>query len=325
MLPPEAGAEAQLVSGLSRTFDQFGYQLIAPPLLEYTDNLLAGRGADLSPHILRVIDPETNRVMGVRADMTLQVARIVKSRLRSAPRPLRLAYAGSVLRLKGNSLEESRQLRQVGLELVGAAKNAEAEVIFVSLRALKNAGVQNITVDIHLPPLIALLAEGASEQAIEAIAEKDSAKLKKSGLKNADLLNQLMETAGEAKVVLPKIKALPLPPQAQAMITELENVVAALPASDTRITIDVTERRGFDYYSGISFSFFASGSTQELGRGGRYMIGDEQAVGCSFFAERLRELLPAIKEKSVKHIKTLDEKEISAAIADGYTVILGEK
>lgn len=328
VLPPEAGAEAQLVSNLTRSFGEFGYQLIAPPLLEYTDNLLAGRGADLSPHILRVMDPETNRVMGVRADMTLQVARIVTTRLRSSPRPLRLAYAGSVLRLKGNSLEESRQLRQVGLELVGASTTGETEVIFVALRALKNAGIENITVDLHFPPLVnALLAGEASPQVMDAIAEKDSAKLKSFGLKNGELLTRLMEATGDAATVLPRIKALPLPDNAVAMLATLEQVALSLSKAGqgANITIDVTERRGFDYYAGISFSFFARNSTQELGRGGRYTIGGEEAVGCSFFAERLRELLPKVKEKPIKHIASLDETAISNAIDEGYTVILGEK
>jgi ATP phosphoribosyltransferase regulatory subunit len=328
VLPKEAGAEAQLVSVLTRSFEDFGYQLVAPPLLEYTDNLLAGRGADLSPHILRVMDPETNRVMGVRADMTLQVARIVKTRLRSSPRPLRLSYAGSVLRLKGNSLEESRQLRQVGLELVGAGVGAGTEAIFVALRALKNAGIQNVTVDLHLPPLVgALLGGEATPQVMDAIAEKDSAKLKKLGLTHGALLTQLMEIAGDAKSALARIKALPLPPHTADMLLELEQVVSALSASNqgANITLDITERRGFDYYSGISFSFFASGSAQELGRGGRYTIGEETAVGCSFFAERLRELLPERQDRPVKVIASLDESEISKAIAEGYTVILGEK
>src|SRR5689334_5987690 len=98
LLPPNARQESELSSALLSVFENFGYEQVAPPLLEYSENLLTGRGAELSPQIFRVMESGGGKVMGIRADITLQIARIALSRLAGAPRPLRLCYNGLVLR-----------------------------------------------------------------------------------------------------------------------------------------------------------------------------------------------------------------------------------
>src|SRR3954466_4106982 len=90
LLPPDARHESELSHALLSTFESYGYEQVSPPLLEYSENLLAGRGAALSPYTFRVMDPGAHKVMGLRADITLQIARIASSRLAHAPRPLRL-------------------------------------------------------------------------------------------------------------------------------------------------------------------------------------------------------------------------------------------
>src|SRR5690606_36147989 len=127
---------SELSSALLSVFESFGYEQVSPPLLEYSDNLLTGRGAELSPQIFRVMDPGVHKVMGVRADITLQIARIAMSRLATAPRPLRLSYNGLILRMQGEQLKGDRQLRQAGIELIGASSpEADAEVILVAATA----------------------------------------------------------------------------------------------------------------------------------------------------------------------------------------------
>ncbi len=326
IVPPTAGAEATLVAALTGAFAQFGYLLVAPALLEYTDTLLAGRGAELSPQVLRVMDPETNRVMGLRADMTLQVSRLVRTRLRDTKRPLRLAYAGSVLRLKGHALEGRRQLHQVGLERVGAGAQADTEVIYVALHALQKAGITGITLDLHLPPLLSGLLEGERADALDAVAEKDSARVLRMGLKHGPLLAALMKATGPAETLLPHIRTLALPAHLATMLAPLERVVAMLAplVPGVEITLDLTERRGFDYYTGLSFSFFARESAQEIGRGGCYAIDEETAVGCSFFAERLATLLPPPVATPVAAVTPFEAGAIGRALAQGHTILLGE-
>ena len=129
-LPPEAGHESLLVARLVARFAAQGYALVKPPLVEFEESLLNGIGAALREHCFRLMDPVSQRMMGVRPDMTPQVARIARTRLARAPRPLRLCYAGEVLRVRGTQLRPARQFEQVGAELIGAS-SAAADKVFM--------------------------------------------------------------------------------------------------------------------------------------------------------------------------------------------------
>ena len=109
VLPPDAAGEAYLVERLAASFDLNGYDRVAPPLVEFESTLLAGMGAVTAARIFRMVDPISQRTLGIRADVTAQIARLVSTRLKSAPRPLRLMYAGQVLRVKGHQLRPERQ------------------------------------------------------------------------------------------------------------------------------------------------------------------------------------------------------------------------
>src|SRR5439155_12102766 len=120
LLPPEAGAEADAVSRLMATLAAHGYERVEPPLVEFEETLFSGAGAAMATATFRMMDPISHRMIGVRADMTPQIARIAATRLGNAPRPLRLSYAGQVLRVKGSEIRPERQIGQVGGELIGA-------------------------------------------------------------------------------------------------------------------------------------------------------------------------------------------------------------
>ena len=125
-LPPDAEREAALVEALMGVFAAHGYERVKPPLLEFEDSLLTGSGAAVAEQTFRLMDPVSQRMMGLRADTTPQVARIAATRLANAPRPLRLSYAGQVLRVRVTQLSPTRELLQTGVELIGAA-SAEAD------------------------------------------------------------------------------------------------------------------------------------------------------------------------------------------------------
>src|SRR4030095_6786786 len=115
-----------------------GYRAVKPPLVEFEDSLLAGSGAPMGSNMFRVMDPVSQRMLGLRPEMTRQSARIAATRLKKLPRPLRLSYAGEVLRVKGDELRPERQFGQVGAELVGSeAAAADAEVVLLSVEALE--------------------------------------------------------------------------------------------------------------------------------------------------------------------------------------------
>lgn len=108
VLPPDAAFENEVMERLARTFSLNGYSLVKPPLIEFEDTLLSGVGADMGERIFRMLDPSTHRMLGVRNDITTQIARIAATRLAADPRPLRLTYSGPVLRVKGTQIEPER-------------------------------------------------------------------------------------------------------------------------------------------------------------------------------------------------------------------------
>src|SRR5579863_1370742 len=161
VLPPEAAHEAATVERLMGVFAGHGYDRVKPPLVEFEESLLSGPGAAMAKRSFRLMDPVSHRMMALRADMTLQVARIAATRLAREARPLRLSYAGQVLRVKGSSLRPERQFGQAGVELIGAASaRADAEAILLAAEALEAVGVEGLTIDLNLPSLVPILDGG---------------------------------------------------------------------------------------------------------------------------------------------------------------------
>jgi len=130
ILPPEAGFEAAAVERLLAAFAARGYERVKPPLIEFEEGFLSSASADVARQTFRLMDPESRRMMVLRSDITPQIARIAATRLKDAPRPLRLSYAGQVLQVSGTQLRPERQFGQAGIELIGAdTALADAEVV----------------------------------------------------------------------------------------------------------------------------------------------------------------------------------------------------
>ncbi len=249
------------------------------------------------------MDPVSQRMMGVRADMTIQVARIAATRLAQAPRPLRLAYAGNVLRVKGSQLRPERQFIQAGVEIIGSESAcADAEIILLAVEALGEAGVDKLSVDVNMPTLVPALCravglEGKAEVDLRAALDrKDAAAVAAAGGKAADLFGALLRASGPADAALKALAALDLPEECVAERRRLEDVVAilneAMPA--LTLTVDAVEYRGFEYQTGLSFTVFARGVRGEMGRGGRYHVSQngEPATGFSLFLDSVLRALP---------------------------------
>lgn len=304
LLPPDARQESVAVSALLSSFESFGYEQVNPPLMEFETSLLQGRGDSLSPRTFRVMDPLSQAMMGVRSDMTMQVARIASSRLKTSPRPLRLCYAGPILHIRPEALQHERQLMQAGVELIGAdSLQADAEVMMVAAEALETLGVRGISFDINLPGLLALLCPEAVDapdlqtRIRDAVSQRDSASIRRLPLAQAERIARLIEAAGAAEHSLDTLEALALPE-----ISTLRPLLAQLRRTcpTTRFTLDPLEFRGFGYHHGISFSIFANGLRHELGRGGRYQVDEESATGFTFYVTHLLGLLaPACTARRV--------------------------
>jgi ATP phosphoribosyltransferase regulatory subunit len=310
LLPPEAEIEAAVVAQLMTTLTAHGYERVKPPLVEFEETLFSGAGAAMATSTFRMMDPVSHRMIGVRADMTPQIARIAATRLGNAPRPLRLSYAGQVLRVKGSEIRPERQFGQVGAELIGPdGPAADVEAITVAGAALAELGVPRLTVDITLPTLVPAIIEayrirGEREAKLRAALDhKDVAAVTALGGNAGKLLEQLLLAAGPAAVTLAALDRLDLPGRAGAERARLGAVLDELGAAapELKVTVDPVENRGFEYHTGISFTFFAEVTTAhgplgELGRGGRYDAGDpsapEPATGFTLYTDTILRALP---------------------------------
>jgi ATP phosphoribosyltransferase regulatory subunit len=288
VLPPDAAFEAEIVERLVASFAARGYDRIKPPLIEFEEGLLSGAGVALAPQTFRLMDPGSQRMMGVRADITPQIARIARSRLGTAPRPLRLSYAGEVLRVRGGQLRPERQIMQVGAELIGsAAPSADAEIIAMAVNALEGLGVEGVTVDLTAPRMVpAILVEHGidgdrAQQLRAALDHKDPAAVGEIAGSATTVLTALLAATGPFEKALDALGAIELPDSAGQERSRIGEVVRLLQAAvpGIRITLDPVEHRGFEYHTGIGFTVFARGVPTELARGGRYRVPNSDGTG----------------------------------------------
>ena len=311
-LPPESAFEAKVVARLLKNFATHGYEAVSPPLIEFAETLEKGVGKNVAKSMFRVMDPLSHKMMGVRADITPQIVRIAETRMKQAPRPLRLAYAGPVVRVEGEGLKARRQWMQAGLEIIGSeAIAADVEIVRVAASTLMNAKVTKLSADFSLPLLLLIiLGDLASNSRIsKAIAQKNLAPVRTLAGSAAPIIEALMQAAGPAEEVLKSLKKLKVPKEATLHIERLEAVLTALKKAlpELSLTIDALENHGFDYHAGISFVLYtAARGGVELARGGRYYTslktkkkgGTGDAVGCTIAVDDLLSAIPRFKQKS---------------------------
>lgn len=299
LLPPAAEIEARSIEAMMDVFAAHGYQRVKPPLVEFEHSLLAGTGAAVSEQTFRLMDPDSQRMLGLRADTTPQVARIANTRLAAAPRPLRLSYAEHCLRVRGTQLAPDRQVAQAGIELIGSdAPEADAEIILTGAEALAALGLTAVSFDLAMPTMAAMLLDHGGfkpehrANLAHALDRKDAAAVSRLGGTIAEVLTRLLLAAGEATGALAVLAEVALPPEARSLADRLAAVVAAVRvrAPALRLTVDPLEFRGFRYHTGPSVTVYALGHQQELGRGGRYLSGEQEpATGLTLFPDAILE------------------------------------
>ena len=337
LLPPEAETEAASVEAIMGIFAAHGYQRVRPPLLEFADGLLAGTGAAMADQTFHLLDPDSHRMMGLRADMTPQVARIATTRLAHLPRPLRLSYAGQSLRVRATGLAAERQVAQAGIELIGHdSPEADAEIVQVGAEALAALGLNRISFDLTLPPLVpTLLAEsGLSPRARSALGRaldrKDAAAVAEHGGKLAGTLTDLLLAAGPADRALAALREAALTQGARALADRLAATVAAIRARvpALRLTVDPVEFRGLRYHTGVTLTVFAPGRHEELARGGRYICGNgdsgEPATGLTLYPDAVLRAAPP-RAPRPRVFLPAGTAPVRAAVlrAEGYATVAG--
>jgi ATP phosphoribosyltransferase regulatory subunit len=336
-LAPMAEREASVVSTLLNSFYSFGYGQIAAPLAEFEETLLSSVGASEGRRMFRLMDPASRQMLGIRTDITTQIARIATTRLAEAARPLRLCYAGQVLRVEGDQLRREREVCQAGVELVGeAATTADLEVLSLAIQSVRAAGIDGFTVDLTLPQFVPQLCDSLGVDAEttarirEALDSKDIDTLNALEGDAGALFKALLSAACPADIALERLAGLDLPAAIASQIDGMAAFVAALREQHSKVTltIDLGEYRNFEYHEGLCFTLFAPDGDGELARGGRYSVsgedGDaETAVGFTVYVDAV---MRARAEDDVPNCVFVPLEEAAQAAtlrAEGWRVVTG--
>jgi ATP phosphoribosyltransferase regulatory subunit len=277
VLPDDARAIETHRGRLLDLFRVHGYELVLPPMLEYIESLLTGTGHDLDLRTFKLIDQMSGRTMGLRADMTPQVARI-DAHLLNRQGVARLCYCGTVLHTRPRGLTATREPLQIGAEIYGhAGIESDVEIQRLLRAALAVCGVGEVRLDVgHVGVFRALAREGDVEaeleaELLEALLAKDRpglASLTESlAAPIRDALRVLPELYGGADVLDRAAARLPaLPPIGRA----LDDLRALARENGLTMSIDLADLRGYHYHSGVVFAAYCTGLASAIALGGRY-------------------------------------------------------
>jgi len=277
VLPAEAARVERLRRALLDLFARAGYELVIPPLLEYTDSLLTGTGHDLDVRTFKVVDQLSGRMMGLRADITPQVARI-DAHLLNRKGVTRLCYCGSVLHTRPAGPAATREVIQAGAELYGEpGVRGDLEVQRLLCRALALAGVPRPRLDVgHVAVFRSLVRAARIEAALEAslfeaLQRKDLPALRGLGRRLAPSMREalllLPELYGGPEVLALAARRLPRVRGLKEALATLRALARACPVP---LSFDLAELRGYHYHSGVVFDAYCDGAAGAVARGGRY-------------------------------------------------------
>jgi ATP phosphoribosyltransferase regulatory subunit len=302
VLPSEARKTEEVRRALLDHFRSYGYELVAPPMLEYVDSLMPVPDQELDLRMFKLVDQLSGRTMGVRADMTMQVARI-DAHLLNRSGVVRLCYAGSVLHTRPSGFHSSREPLQVGAEIYGhAGLEADIEIQALALASLKLAGLSELTLDLsHVGVLDAVieddpLAKSERSALIGLLRAKDMPALhewvKRYGHSVREAVLTLASLRGGIKVLDKARQSLPRKVAIDQALRALSQMAQA--ATGASINIDLADLSGYQYESGVTFAIYVPGLPNAVARGGRYdEVGEAfgRARPATGFSMDLREIV----------------------------------
>ncbi len=284
VLPARARKIEELRRRALDLYQSYGYELVSPPLLEFLDSLLTGTGSDLNLQTFKLVDQLSGRTLGLRADITPQVARI-DAHLLNREGITRLCYAGSVAHVRAPAGSSSREELQLGAEIYGhAGWEADLEALSLLLQTLNSAGIQKVYLDLsHAGVLKGILGEHAltasdTEALYTYLQTKDRAGLSQCVAKMPPSIGKpllaLIELNGSCAEVLANARsgkyALPNNPIIDQALNDLARLSEVLSSNGVELSIDLADLRGYQYHSGVMFAAYVDGLPQPIARGGRY-------------------------------------------------------
>jgi ATP phosphoribosyltransferase regulatory subunit len=321
LLPEEAAARRSLGRKILDRFEVCGFSLVTPPVFEFAEVLERGLG-NLDPSdVLRFVEPESGEVAALRPDMTPQIARMIATRLRDRPVPIRLAYEGTVMRRRSGRARKHRQIPQVGVELAGVpGPDGDLEILRLAGEAVRVAGLETFALDVGDAGIVrALLAELPRDRqgpVSEALARKDEEDLALAceGIppEVASIVLALPRLHGGREALVEGAALTAGTPAGTATLRLLALFDAALARGlGDHLTVDLGEVRGLAYYTGTIFHVYAAGTGDAIGSGGRYdellaRFGwDLPAAGCALDLDRIAEALRAAAVDGARRVRVV--------------------
>lgn len=334
VLPAEARKVESLRRSILDLYQSYGYELVAPPILEFLDSLLTGTGSDLNLQTFKLVDQLSGRTLGLRADITPQVARIDAHLLNRAG-VTRLCYAGSVAHARTPVGSSAREQLQLGAEIYGCATwEADFEAISLLLKTLELAGLSKVYLDLSHAGILMGLLDGQTldkesiEELYDLLQSKDRPRLTQWSTcvpaKTAQALMALTELNGPCAEVLAKAKkVLPKHASIDLALQDLERLVAVSEnlSNGLELSIDLSDLRGYQYHSGVMFAAYVEKLPQPIARGGRYdHVGQafgrsRPATGFSLDLLTLANLSQLNVRKMVIAAPWMDDAALNQAIA----------
>jgi len=328
-LPQSAARITTAMRACLDALDAHGYDRVRPPLLEFEGSLASRMEGVKTRNMFRFVDPVSLRTLSLRSDITPQIGRIAATSMKDAPRPLRLAYCGDTAIIKASQLDPARERLQLGGELIGAdTVCAASEIVSLSIEALQAAGLRGISVDFTLPDLVDTLADqdgSFDQETVEAIRRELDTK-DAGGLTNVGgaVYLPLLYATGPFAEALEKLRELDTDGALASRLDGLEQVAKRV-GDSARITLDPTERHGFEYQTWFGFTLYAEGVRGAVGRGGTYKIGgsDEAATGFTLYVDRLAEVATlAAKDRWTVYLPAEhDPASVGQLLDQGHRVI----
>ncbi len=315
ILPDEAQKITSLENSILSVFASFGFKKVETPLLEFLDVLDIGLDSYLKDKVLKFIDPNTGRVVAIRPDITPQIARMAATRLKDAPKPLKLCYNQSVIRYHESNGGNAAEFLQAGAEYISkeASPEIDAEMIVMAIESIKGLGIKDFKIDIGDVGFVKsifdrlILSDKELKALKNAIAKKDAEGVSRAidttteRINDSDrkLLSALTTFYGEDEILDIAGSFKGADAGVLAYLTKIIEIISKKGYHEY-VTIDLGEVRGFDYYTGVIIEGFASGIGKPILYGGRYdslagRYGMEAAsTGFAFDINRLQSAIDNI-------------------------------
>jgi len=294
-LPELALKEDKINSIFIQLMQKNGFVLVKPPLLEFESTLFFLLNNNEESDSFRVLDPISQKMMGLRTDITVQIARISSGSLIDLPRPLKICYCGDILKVNNTNLNLSRQAIQIGSEIIGTKNNnCESEIIGLISETLKSLKIKNFFFNFTMPTLISSIEKdfSLSNTQLNLIKQKFKNKnptdLEKISNKLKEISDNLIDSVGSAREKLKQLKQIKFTKFVQKEINTFIKIVQKITINfpDIEVYIDPLEIDDSDYHTGVAFKVFSE-NLKELFRGGNYKVSEENCIGFSGFTESL--------------------------------------